>query len=138
MIFDTDVLAEALVGESPRTEEALAALLAAPDVEVPDLAIAELANVLWKMKLLGRVSSDQAATALAAVRRWVRTVFSSVELAREALRLAVERRHPAYDAFFAAAARNRGSKVVTYDRRFIRSFPDAAITPAQFLDSLTR
>jgi predicted nucleic acid-binding protein len=86
---------------------------------VPGLFFAECANILWKKVERKELSSDAACErgrALATVRL---DVVSDADLFTEALALACELRHPAYDCIYIAAARLRSALLVTADLRLI-------------------
>ena len=133
MVFDTSVLADALVGDAAARTEALRALLAARAVIVPDSARAELVNVLWKLTAAGRLSLEAGLDALDIADRWLSSVLPATELWTDALHLAVERAHPAYDTLFVAAAMLTGTQVITRDRALRRRFPEHVVTVREFL-----
>jgi predicted nucleic acid-binding protein len=60
-------------------------------------------------------------------------LVSTERLWGPALDLAVARDHPVYDTLFVALAAERGSKVITYDQKILRKFPEWAISAPEFL-----
>lgn len=135
MVVDTMVFAYALLASHPRREEALRVLEACEEVIVPDSIRAELANTVWQYVQRKDVPVDVGVDLL----RDAESLFSRVESSRvlweQALRLAVASRHPAYDTLFVALAELSSTKVVTYDEKLLRNFPDLCISAADFLGS---
>jgi predicted nucleic acid-binding protein len=88
----------------------------------------EVANALWRMARMGRLSADDAADALAVFARLpLRQGRDDRLLMPEALRLARLLDHPVYDCLYLAAALDVGAPVVTADSRFVAA---AAKDPA--------
>ncbi len=54
-------------------------------------------------------------------------------LREPALVLATEADHSPYDTLFAALAEREDTRVITYDERFRRAFPELTVSPAEFL-----
>lgn len=86
---------------------------------VPGLFFAECANILWK-KVERKELSSNAARERAQVLAQVRLdVVSDADLLVDALQLACELRHPAYDCIYIALARLRSVPLVTADLRLV-------------------
>ena len=86
---------------------------------VPGLFFAECANILWKKverKELSSKAAHERAQVLAKVRL---DVVTEADLFIDALNLACELRHPAYDCIYIATARLRGAPLVTADLRLV-------------------
>lgn len=103
---------------APEPDSPLAAALLDDELMVPDLLYAEVGNILWKKQLRGEM--DPAAAQVGA--RWLlqvpMAVHASAGLLADALALAQQLQHPAYDCFYLALARRAGVTMVTADRRF--------------------
>ena len=95
----------------------MAEALLADDLIAPDLLYAEVPNTLWKKQLRGEM--DAATTQIGA--RWLLQVplqvHDSASLLADALALALQLQHPAYDCFYLALARRVDAPLVTADRR---------------------
>lgn len=116
-VIDASVAAKWL---APEPDSPLAAALLGDDgpLMVPDLLYAEVGNILWKKQLRGEM--DAAVAQVGA--RWLLhvplQVHDSASLLADALALALQLQHPAYDCFYLALARRAGVPLVTADRRF--------------------
>ena len=115
-VVDAGVAAKWL---APEAESAQAEALLDSELLAPNLIFPELANILWKKHSHGEMD---AATANAAA-RWLMQVplqvVESIALMTDALALAVRLKHPAYDCFYLALARQAGCPLVTADKRLI-------------------
>lgn len=113
-VVDASVAAKWL---APETESSIAAALLDDELAAPDLIFAEVGNILWKKQLRGEM---EAATVHLAV-RWLLQVPMAVHdaagLLPDALALALQLQHPAYDCFYLALARRIGAPLLTADRR---------------------
>ena len=115
-VVDASVAAKWL---APEPDAPLAEALLADDLIAPDLLYAEVADILWKKQLRGEM--DMATTQIAA--RWLLQVplqvHDSSGLLADALTLALQLQHPAYDCFYLALARRVDVPLVTADRRLL-------------------
>ena len=113
-VIDASVAAKWM---APEPDTPLAEALLADDLIAPDLLYAEVANILWKKQLRGEM--DAATTQIGA--RWLLQVplqvHDSASLLADALALALQLQHPAYDCFYLALARRVDAPLVTADRR---------------------
>ena len=113
-VIDASVAAKWL---APEPDTPLAEALLADDLIAPDLLYAEVANILWKKQLRGEM--DAATVQIGA--RWLLQVplqvHDSAGLLADALALALQLQHPAYDCFYLALALRVEAPLVTADRR---------------------
>lgn len=113
-VVDASVAAKWL---APEPDSPLAEALLDDELIAPDLLFAEVGNILWKKQLRGEM--DAAATQIGA--RWLLQVplqvHDSAGLLLDALALALQLHHPAYDCFYLALARRVDAPLVTADRR---------------------
>ena len=133
LVVDTMVLAYALLGVPAHREAALAALEAADPIVVPDSCYAELANVVWQWTRAKEISRDRGHALLTDAEALVNRAHPTTHLWNQALRLAIDADHPAYDTLFIAAAQREGTRVVTFDKRLQTAFPDWTLAPETFL-----
>lgn len=128
-VLDASVALKLLVDEDG--SEAAAALLDGPRLLAPELIHVEVANALWRMARVGRLSGDEAADALSLFGRLpLRRRTGDRALAGEAFRLARLLDHPVYDCLYLALAVDEGAPVVTADTRFVAAAArDAASAP---------
>ena len=113
-VVDASVAAKWL---APEPDSSLAEALLDDELIAPDLLFAEVGNILWKKQMRGEM--DAAATQIGA--RWLLQVplqvHDSASLLADALDLALQLQHPAYDCFYLALARRVDAPLVTADRR---------------------
>lgn len=133
MVFDTMVLAYALLRTPEFWQDSLKALYQADEILVPDLFRAEFLNVVWQWVLVRNAPMEFAREVLADAERLVTRVVPSNQLWENALDLAVARRHSPYDMLFVALAAETGSRLVTYDRRLQQLCPENVISVPEFL-----
>jgi predicted nucleic acid-binding protein len=117
-VLDASVLA-ALYVDDPASADS-AALLArlgreGADVHAPDLALLEVANVLWKRVRRGELVAADAMTAVADLSRAAIRWHPTRPLALPALGLALAHGLTAYDAAYVALAARIGGVVVSID-----------------------
>ena len=132
MIIDTMVVAYAMLDVDGKSVDSMAALRKADELVAPASVTAELVSTFWQWGQ--NIIPPARATFLCAnaVRLWD-ALIPVDDLWPVALTLAFERNHSPYDTLFIAAARIRGTKVLTYDKDLLKRFPKDTITVAEFL-----
>ena len=90
-------------------------LMNADPVIAPDLYIAEISNVMWKLSRRDKANTEiyynKACDCVDCVDEFV----SSGELWKDALRIGQEYDHPVYDMLYAALAKREGAALLTMD-----------------------
>lgn len=113
-VIDASVAAKWL---APEPDSHLAEALLDDELIVPDLLFAEVGNILWKRQVRGETD---AATAQVGARWLLQVPFQvhdSAGLLADALALALQLQHPAYDCFYLSLAARVDAALVTADRR---------------------
>ena len=124
MIVDTNVIAYAILGPQEHREQAWQALAAVDSVMVPDLFFVEYGNVVWQWARRLTPGVAEFLGALDHAETLIERVVPSEGLWRAAVGLALRHDHAVYDAVFVAAAERLGTKLLTFDRALLASFPD--------------
>lgn len=133
MVIDTMVLAYALLGVSEKREEAAEALGRPVEIRVPDSVWPELLSVAWQWVRADQATMQDGLNLLRDAQALITEQVACELLWETALRLGLERDHSPYDTLFVALAVHRKTKVLTYDRRLLTTFPEHAIAPDAFL-----
>ncbi len=121
------VFVYALLGVSACRETADGVLRTLDAIVVPGSFHAEFANVVWQWARHDHITPDAGREALEDAAALVTRTFPVTDLNAEALALAVEADHPVYDTLFVAAALREGTRVITFDRRLHKAFPDHVV-----------
>ncbi|MCX6618070.1 MAG: type II toxin-antitoxin system VapC family toxin [Acidobacteria bacterium] len=93
--------------------------LSAIPLQAPGLLHVECANILWKKVRLGELSKDRALKDFVVLLRAPVALTRTSELLDDALRLAIELRHPVCDCLYLALALRHDLPLVTADRRLV-------------------
>ena len=116
-VIDANVAA-ALLLDLAYSGAARQAVSGADRLIAPDLVVHEFTNALQRLIAGGKITESFAHQALGGLDMLVGDLVAGQTLAHEALRLAAELRHPAYDCFYLALALGRDCPLLTADRRF--------------------
>ncbi len=133
MVFDTNVFAYALLNVPEHREQAARALERSQNVLVPDSFRVEIANVVWQWIRSNDMPIKVGQAVVCKAEALVTQFVSSKLLWELALTLSVECDHPVYDTMFIAIATLERTRVVTYDRRLLKRFPEYTQTVSGFL-----
>ena len=142
-VFDTDVLAYALLGAPQHREASATALESAAAVHVPDVALTELAHVVGKWVVARGLPIAEAHRTLDLGRALVTDVVPAAGLWHAALDIATAgagRTDPGadacfrgpcgiYDGMLVALAVLRDEPLLTFDTRLLHAFPELARRP---------
>lgn len=101
--------------------EAQRLILQDDGVVAPQLILAEVGNALWKARRRGALSADDYKTATDDLRRSFAELLRLDELVNRAAEIARVLDHPIYDCFYLATAEQRGQRLITADRRLLRT-----------------
>jgi len=132
------VFAYALMGVRPFRDSAVQVLQKCEDILVPDSMRSELVNVVWQWIMKKNVDLHTGMQILSDADSMISLAVPSTLLWEEALRLACEKKHSAYDTLFVALAVHSGSSVVSFDSKLKRSFSDIVVSPSEYLGSAGR
>lgn len=118
LVIDASIALKWLVRE-PDSDAALA--LARFRLLAPDLVRTECGNVLWRMTVAGNLEEGEALASLAKLSDGPLMFTPCGQLEQDALRIAIELRHPMYDCCYLALAERENAPLVTDDRRLLRT-----------------
>ena len=118
IVVDASIVFKWFVRE-PHSDAALD-LLRDGDLIAPDLVIVEVASAAWKVAGRGAISTEQAIAFAEAVPDFFSELVASRVLLPRAIELAIELRHPVYDAMYIALALQSETHCVTADERLLR------------------
>lgn len=116
VVIDANVAA-ALLLDLAYSSRAREAVSGADAIIAPDLVVHEFSNALWKLSSSGKMTENFAHQALIGLDSLVSEFVAGRSLAHQALRIALELRHPVYDCFYLALALDRDAPLLTADRR---------------------
>ena len=104
---------------SERTEAAIRLLAEPGDLLAPPLLIHEVTNAVWLMVRQGLLSAAEGDAVREDALAPVTFKCDDQALAARSLEIATELGHPAYDAFYIAAAEAADTYLVTADQRLL-------------------
>lgn len=116
VVVDANVAAALLI-DLAYSSAAREAVTGAECIIAPDLVVHEFANALWKLVAGGRMTENFAHQALTGLEALISDLVAGSGIVHEALRIAIELRHPVYDCFYLALALERDATLLTADRR---------------------
>lgn len=103
----------------PEAGSELAEKIRAHILLAPDLLRIEYSNVLWRLVKVGALPAMEAFGSLRDLANGPVRFHSCEPLEQDALRIALELRHPVYDCYYLALCRREGAPLVTDDRRLL-------------------
>lgn len=102
---------------APEPDSPLAEVLLDDELIVPDLLFAEVGKILWKKQLRGEMTDDATRLGARFLLQVPMQVHDGASLLVDALALALQLQHPAYDCFYLVLAQRVDTALVTADRR---------------------
>lgn len=126
LVVDASVVIKWVVEEQGSREAGH--LIGRFDLAAPDLLMSECANILWKKVRRAELTSEEATLAAELLQRAGIELAPTRALMPEALRLAIELDHPAYDCMYLALAVERGDRFVTADATLVRIVGQRAVS----------
>ncbi len=118
VVVDASIAAKWLIAE-PDSEIAAMLLDGSFDLQAPRLLASKIGNLLWRKAVNGSIDDHEAARLAAALIDMPLQWRDDERTCVEAVRIAVELGHPAYDCMYLALASLIGTQVVTADKRFV-------------------
>ena len=103
-----------------RSDRADELMISGETLIAPDLIIAEITNVVWKLITFEHRDAALTSFAVHEAEKAFDELIPSSELKDSALEIALALEHPAYDCFYLALAEQRRCKLVTADQRLHR------------------
>ncbi|MDE0262889.1 MAG: type II toxin-antitoxin system VapC family toxin [Bryobacterales bacterium] len=128
VVVDASVAAKWLIAEAD-SEMAAMLLDGSFDLHAPRLLASEIGNMLWRQARKGSIDDYEAARLAAALLNMPVQWRDDERTCVEAVRIAVELGHPAYDCMYLALALLIGAKVVTADKRFVSAVASTTYGP---------
>ena len=119
LVVDANVVVKWLVDED-QVEEAASVLRGDSELHAPRFLAAELAETLWQKAKRGEITPATAGALADSVPALPMLWEDDEALLGDAVRLAIEIDHPAYDCIYLALAHQLGARVVTADMKFVR------------------
>ncbi len=117
-VIDASVAIKWVVAE--HGSAAALSLLDGPELIAPDLLMPECANILWKKVVRAEFSAEEARLAAELLQRAALELIPTRAVMADALQLAVDLNHPAYDCIYLALAIAQDCPFVTADERLAR------------------
>ena len=125
-VIDTSALVRLYVPDGPLPEGLEAAVEQSWKAEAalfaPEVALAEMAQVLWKKESAGHLGRNETDSILAAAMELPVEYVSHYRLVKDALSLARQYGLTVYDALFLAAAQQKVAELITADDRLSTAF----------------
>ena len=126
-IIDASIIVKLCIEEAG-WEAARAAVGRRTHVSAPDHALAEVGEVLTRKARMGQATMGQVAAAMEAIARDIEFVRIG-PLMRDAMILSLETGASVYDCLYVVAAKQGETKLMTDDRRLIKTLQDTRFAP---------
>lgn len=126
VVVDTSALIRLYVPDGPVPDNLESYISSALSSEttliIPELALADFAQVLWKKEQAGYLTESEVDEIMAAFMNLPFEIFSHYEILPNALSLARDNALSVYDALFLALAKNKNAELITADQRLKEAF----------------
>lgn len=124
IVVDASVAALWFLGQ-PKSERARSLLRIDADLVAPELIIAEVADVAFKLGRAGHVPAGKAKAMAEGVGPVLTRIAPMAPLAGRAFDLSQALGHPAYDCFYVALGEAHDAPLATFDERLASRMRDA-------------
>ena len=114
-VLDASAAAE-IIFERGKADAFLTLLDGCEEVLVPELYLAEIANVLWKHRCAGEIDDHGVRVGFDRASVLSDRIVSHLDLMADAVNEALVHRHSVYDVLYAVLARRSGATLVTCDK----------------------
>jgi predicted nucleic acid-binding protein len=125
VVVDASVVAKCLVNES-ESDKAKTLLLrwaaGSLDLLAPDILAVEIASMLWKQAVRGRLSERIVLLLYREFQEFQVPLWPCESLAEQAFQLALRFQHPVYDCLYVTLAARSEAELVTADDRLWKVF----------------
>lgn len=115
--------------EAPGTPAAIAILDSEEPLVAPDLVVAEVANVAWKLARAGQITHEHGSRIAAALPSAFSKLISAASLATRALEISSHLDHPVCDSLYIALAESQQGQLITADKRLGRAVENTEWEP---------
>lgn len=119
VVVDANVAVKWLVDEDQQ-REAARLLQDESELHAPRVLATEVANVLWQKVERGEIETTAASVLADTVQRLPLEWADDEQIIADAVRIAIELDHAAYDCMYLALAHRLGARLVTADMKFVR------------------
>jgi len=120
LVVDASVVVKFYVPEVD-TDNAVAILESEEELWIPDLAISEVGNILWKKCRLKELSKDEILTISNEVKSCPLRIHNAIELVEATLEIATIFDRTFYDSLYLALAVRLDCQFVTADKKLFNS-----------------
>jgi predicted nucleic acid-binding protein len=124
--LDASVAVKWFLADEPNGAEALRLVRDGEAMIAPDLLLAEVCNVGWRLLRSGRMARAQFDSIPVALPRYLDELVDLAALAPRAMTFAAQLDHPVYDCFYLALAEARRLSLVTADTRLLARLAGSA------------
>lgn len=119
VVVDANVAIKWLVDEEQR-QEAARLLQDESELHAPRVMAAEVANALWQKVERREIETTAAGVLADTLQRLPLHWANDEQILADAVRIAIELDHAAYDCMYLALAHRLGARLVTADMKFVR------------------
>lgn len=127
-VVDASVAIQWLV-EEPMSRQASALQDLGEPLYAPDLFLAEMGNVVWKLARRGDISEAHARAIAKALHLGIPKILTSGPFLTAALDLTLALQHPVYDCLYLACAQQVKGRMVTVNARLLAAVKSTAAGP---------
>ena len=126
IVLDTSAIIRLYIPDGPLPEGLIEGITSAQSAEasilIPELALAEVAQVIWKNEQLGYINSTEAKEIISAVLELPIEIVGHFDLIFDTLSIARQHGLTIYDSLFLALARKKKATLITADEQLEKTF----------------